>query len=435
MFTKWTDYVEKLPHGQSYSERITSSGHITVSAKINTDGSLEAFPPRGAEKAYPVFLMLDASAGGKISESFQGKYPQKGWELPAGIHKGRAVLWQIFLGLYSKKHLVNGEVKDWEFAEASASLEKAKKWVIEKHKIEPHDERGDMIIVDGRDFCLAGHHQGQLGDLFDLYGFALLEEFFGEEQKAYQEALASEEAAVQYVLQNYRIVAMTEGERKFLHVALKGAYRELTSSDFVHSDEPGVEAYRELSERHKSFETILYTKAPERQELVADYPLFLSIKKEGEIWGTYDHRECSLTKELINEKDAVSIYLRDDEERKNLVCLSSVDRFRGDKSVGIGGGNFFFDGGVVALLRDGDEAFVSLSSSQVIVPLKVGEKKNLVLNVHQEHQSLDEPATMVWGITVSRIETGVVYEPYDNGKLYTCRGYRGSEVSAKTLTP
>jgi len=101
----WKDYVVALPDGQSYSKRITSSGHITVSALVTLEGKLEAFPPRAGKKAFPVFITLDASSRGRIGETSQGKFPQKGWNLSSTTHKGRGRLMNIFMDLYKEIHL------------------------------------------------------------------------------------------------------------------------------------------------------------------------------------------------------------------------------------------------------------------------------------------------------------------------------------------
>jgi len=100
MFTNWKDYTKESEVG-SWSQRVTGSGHVTVSAILLADGQLKAFPPRAASNAFPVFCVLDATASGKFSEDLSGVYPSKGWELPASVHHARAKLWQIFLGLYS----------------------------------------------------------------------------------------------------------------------------------------------------------------------------------------------------------------------------------------------------------------------------------------------------------------------------------------------
>jgi hypothetical protein len=66
---------------------------------------LRAFPPRGASKAFPVFIKLNATSGGKFGETFEGKYPQKEWELSSTMEQGRGRLWVIFMDLYKEIHL------------------------------------------------------------------------------------------------------------------------------------------------------------------------------------------------------------------------------------------------------------------------------------------------------------------------------------------
>ena len=101
-FTKWTDYRRELPDGQSYSERTTGSGHITLSALVQADGRLRAFPPRAAERAYPLFVIFNATAGGKWTELNEGVYPSKGWDYSREMHHGRAKLAQIFFERYGE---------------------------------------------------------------------------------------------------------------------------------------------------------------------------------------------------------------------------------------------------------------------------------------------------------------------------------------------
>lgn len=330
--------------------------------------------------------------------------------------------------------VIYGEGADAEYLQALTDFKVAQKWVAEKYEIMSHLERGDTIVVNGEEYSvLTDRMHGVLGRLASVHGIALIEDYLGEKQKSFLGALISEEVATRYVLDNYQVVAMEEGNNQFLRLALKSAEPKIDWM-FLNGDfKSGAVALRELFERHTSLKNVLWMKALERQDLIASYPLFCSIKEENGVWGVCGIRDGPVEKELVEEEDAVNIYLRDSEVRKNLVNLSSPERFKGDKSVNIGGGNFFLDGGVVAVLCDGDEAYSSICSLQVILPLEEGEKKDLVLNIRQEHMSLDESETMVWGITVSRTEAGVVYEPYDNGKLYTCKGHLGGEVSAKAL--
>ena len=331
--------------------------------------------------------------------------------------------------------VIYGESADREYPMALKNFEAAQRWVAKKFEIVPHPEKGDTILANGEKYSvLADRMHGVLGRLVGVHGIALIEDRLGARQRSFLEAVASEKSAAQYILENYRVVATKKGDEQYLKFALQSAPEKLGAVNSTYLNGEEEMPLKILLEKHKSLKDALWEKAPEKKELVTSYPIFSSLRNKNGIWGIGDHQNSSpLIKELVNEEDAANIYLRDNEVKQNLVCLSSFKRFKGNKSVNIGEGNFFLDGGIVAVLCDGDEAFASICSSGVILPLEVGETKNLVLNVRPDHRSFDEPEAMVWGITVSRTEAGVTYAPYDNGKLYTCEGHLGSEVSAEVL--
>ncbi len=358
-----------------------------------------------------------------------------------GTYIGKIVVWPNcdprMLANVLAPIVYDGKEADADYPEALKNFEAAQKWIAEKFKIEPHEEKGDALIVNGEEFRI-GRREARyvtepqtLNRLIGVHGIILVDQFLDEEQRSYLEALSSEEAAVQYVLRNYRVIAMKEGDKKFLHFAFKKGGRDpIADWMFRNSDTPGAEAFGELSKRHKSLEAILWVKAPERQELVEHFPCrFVTLKVINGIWGIVeDYRNEELKTPLVCEKDAVVLSLGDDEVKKNLVCLSALERYRGDRKKSVWGGNFL-EGGLHSALKDGAEAFVGYHSA--ILPIKVGETKNFVFLIRHEWMS---NKSSVWGITVSRTEIGV-YEPYDNGKIYTCKGLCGSEVSAVSLAP
>lgn len=133
---------------------------------------------------------------------------------------------------------------------------------------------------------------------------------------------------------------------------------------------------------------------------------------------------------LVREEDAICLHLSDDEVKKSLVCLSSHERYQGNKERTWTGRNYL-EGGFHGVMRDGDEAYADAFFA--VLPIKIGETKNFVFLISHKWVSPEQGAS-IWGISVRRTADGVVYEPYDNGKLYTCSGHWGGEVSAKALT-
>ncbi len=329
----------------------------------------------------------------------------------------------------------DGKEADADYSEALKNFEAAQKWIAEKFEIEPHEEKGDTLIVNGEEFQIGRPanyvtEPQTLNRLIGVHGLALVEEFLGEKQKSYLEAFSSEEAAARYVFDNYRVVAMKEGDKKFLHFAFKGEDKDpIPFWMFRESDREGAVALKELIKRHKPLEGILWVKATERQELVEHFPYrFVTLKVINGIWGIVeDYRNEELKTPLICEKDSTTLSLGDDEVKKNLVCLSVPERYRGDKKKSVWGGNYL-EGGLHSALKDGAEAFASYHLA--VLPIKVGETKNFVFLIRHEWMSNE---SSVWGITVSRTEADVEYKPYDNGKIYICKGLCGSEVSAVLL--
>lgn len=167
-FTKWTDYREELENGESYSKRVTGSRHITMSALIEKDGALRAFPPKASEKAFPVFCTLDATAGGKFFETLEGIYPQKGWEFSCEMHHGRAKLAKIFFGEYEKvrekqRKAVEREVALRDFCEQI---------ITDMHaEVEFFVEGDDEVSREIREGALVG----------DRYQHIAIVQYYGEE--------------------------------------------------------------------------------------------------------------------------------------------------------------------------------------------------------------------------------------------------------------
>ena len=87
-----------------------SSGHITISALINRDGTLKAIPPKDGSNAHPVFVTLEATAGGKIYIMKQGYFHKNGLELSAIVNQGFGKLLKIFADIYQDVRKANNQL-------------------------------------------------------------------------------------------------------------------------------------------------------------------------------------------------------------------------------------------------------------------------------------------------------------------------------------
>ncbi len=322
--------------------------------------------------------------------------------------------------------VVYGDGADAEYVEALKNFEAACRWIAKKFEIAPHPDKGDRVVVNGSDFLVESKYLREprvLDRLLRKHGVRLIEEHLSDEQRFFLRAKQNVEEATRYVFAHYRVVAVKRGDERHLKFALKSSPDKLGDIDSVYLNYQEELPLETLLETHKSLKDVLFVQAEERMELVPTYPQPSSFKLKDEVWEAeaYSDQKGWHKYPLVREEDAIAVTLGKDEFSGALLCLSDPERRQGVKSS---------MGGFHAVMRDGDEAYIDAFTALLLV--RPGETKNFVFRISHAWSSPGSGAS-IWGITVRRTEAGMVYEPYDNGKLYTCAGYWGSEVSAQPL--
>ena len=316
--------------------------------------------------------------------------------------------------------IVYWEGADGEYPAALKDFNAARRWIAKRFKISPHPEKGDRIIVNGGEFKVESEYLRPpctLAFLLHTHGVELIEEHLGEKQKWFLRAKQDVEEAARYVFSHYRVVAVKRGNERHLKFALQGSPDKLGDIDSVYLNHQEELPLKILLETHKSLKDVLFARAKEQMELVPSYSQPSRFFLEGGVWMAehYTDQRGWHTYPLVREENAIVVGLN--EFSKVLRCLSDPER----QERVVTGSSFH------AVLQDGDEAYIN--GYTALLPVRPGETKNFLFRL-ADYSSF---TSSIWGVTVRRTQDGVVYEPYDNGFVYTCAGYWGSEVSRKPI--
>lgn len=233
------------------------------------------------------------------------------------------------------------------------------------------------------------------------FGINLVEEYLGENQKAYLRALEDVEEATHYILSNYRTVKFTRGENiyiKFAHLSSPNVLKKIDSPT-EKADRP----FKRLLDRHENLYNILLEKTSENIDLIPYYPAYWNVKLKNGVWVGSGGINVVNDRQIAPEDDVVKIDLHQNEVQDALCPLSKKSTYH--KSIR-------------AILMDGDEAFEA-GMSTMLVPIKAGEEKNLIF-LTSRHMGGNES---VWGVTIRRTENGLEYLPYNNGNVYNPTRY------------
>ncbi len=75
-------------------------------------------------------------------------------------------------------------------------------------------------------------------------------------------------------------------------------------------------------------------------------------------------------------------------------------------------------GGVVAVLCEGDKAHEVMHHDQLLIPIGVGEARNIIVLIKHDQELGAKRSYSVWGFSVRRTADGVEVSPYDNKRRY-----------------